>query len=210
MRTNVLRLPALVLVLALTSVVGCSDDGEDASGLDGESSSDISASESLTMATEIALGTFTAINSGTVSSIAVAAGTNIPINVQYTGLINCPLGGRISLSGSASGSIDDNGSGSIFIQVLESIVDCAYGFDNGTRTVTINGAPSLSATGTFTFLNGQPGTQQTVRIGGGFNYDAQPGRTGFCAVSLTILMNLTAGTASISGTVCGNSMNFNV
>lgn len=196
-----LRVPAILLAVFL--VGGCGGDG-DATGPE----SGVSASESATLAEDVMGALEGALNSGSQPG-AAAVPAAIPINVQYSNMAQCPLGGVISVSGSATGSIDaETGTGSIFVQVLESITDCRYAF--GTSELEINGNPNLSATGTFTFVGGQMGTQQTVRVGGGFNWQRDPGGSGFCAVNLTVILNTVGGGASVSGTFCGHQMDFEV
>ena len=112
--------------------------------------------------------------------------------------VNCTAGGRIEVSGTVSGNIDNNGSGALFMQMTETITDwnCIGGF-------VINGDPYISVTGTFTFLNGAPATQQTMHMGGGFKWGTAANKS--CQLSLTTLFSQN-GHGTVSGTACGEAV----
>lgn len=204
MRTKLMRAVAALAAVALA--IACSSD--DGTGPE-EASSPINASESLAMANTMMGAMSETFASGSQQSVALSGGESIPININYSHAQACPGGGTLSLSGSASGSLDtETGTGSVFVQVLETANDCGFGFTE--RQVIINTAPTLSATGTFSFVGGQLGTQQTVRVGGGFNFQIDGATTGFCAVNLTVNLSPTPGGTTTSGTVCGHQVNFSV
>ena len=137
------------------------------------------------------------------SSVEAANGVaSVPINFQYSSTHSCPVGGRAGANGSLTGSIDnETGDGVLWLQIIFTYTDCA--FSVGTRSVTINGNPSLTLNGTFTFLGGQPATQQTLGLSGALSTSVIP----FCAISLTFTV-VTAGngTSTVSGTVCGRQV----
>ena len=203
MRT--IRMCAVVPLFAVVVALGCSSDSAGPE----EASSPITAGESLAMANDLMGAMSAAFASGSMQNVALSAAESVPININYSHSEACDAGGTLSLSGSASGSLDVNtGTGSVFVQVLETANDCDFGFTE--RQVIINTAPTISATGTFTFVGGQLGTQQTVRVGGGFNFTIDGATTGFCAVNLTVNLSTTPGATTTSGTVCGHQVNFSV
>jgi hypothetical protein len=121
------------------------------------------------------------------------------IPLSYTS--NCTVGGRIEVSGDISGTTTD-GSGYLTISATETITDweCITGF-------IINGDPYITLSGTFSFLNGQPATQQTMTISGGFEWGSTAAES--CQISLTINYNSDGG-ATMSGTICGYSVSASV
>jgi hypothetical protein len=195
-------------LLAAGVALGCSDSSGPGDALTDSEASQISA--------QISNVTIAALNSQTTSASPMSAPSlassfesanalaSIPINFQYSSTHSCPVGGRAGANGSLTGSIDNTtGDGVLWLQIVFTYTDCA--FSVGTRDVTVNGNPSLTLTGTFSFLGGQPATQQTLRLSGALSTSV----IGFCAISLT--MNVATagnGTTTVSGTVCGRSVNY--
>ncbi len=120
------------------------------------------------------------------------------VNVSVQQRTNCTAGGNISVSGSMTGSLDNNGSGVLSTQVTETISDwqCITG-------IVINGDPYMSAVGTFSFLNGQQSTAAQISFGGGFKWTGN--NTGSCQIQMTMLF-YPNGTAHLSGSACGRSV----
>ncbi|MCH7717414.1 MAG: hypothetical protein IH876_14880 [Gemmatimonadetes bacterium] len=195
-------------LLATGLALGCSDSA----GPDNDTLSDGEVSQ---VSAQVFAVTMAALNSPTTngspvlasslaSSVEAANGlASVPINFQYSSTHSCPVGGRAGANGSLTGSIDNQtGDGVLWLQIVFTYTDCA--FSVGTRSVTINGNPSLTLNGTFTFLGGQPATQQTLSLSGALSTSVIP----FCAISLTFTV-VTAGngTSTVSGTVCGRQVN---
>ena len=120
------------------------------------------------------------------------------VNVSVTGRTTCTAGGTINVTGSMTGSISDQGSGALFLQVTETITDwqCVGGF-------VVNGDPYMSAAGTFTFFSGVLNSPATVSIGGGFRWGSTAAQS--CQMQLTVLAYAN-GTGHTSGTVCGHQV----
>ncbi len=121
------------------------------------------------------------------------------VNVSVQQRTNCQTGGYINVTGSMTGSIDNNGTGVLQTQITETINSwsCIGGF-------TINGDPYLSASGTFSFLNGQLGTAASIMFSGGFAWSGNG--SGNCQVAMTMLFNQN-GSGHLSGTACGQGVN---
>ncbi len=201
MRTATLRLP-VVLAAALALSLGCG--GDDGTGTDDGGA--ITQAETDLLATEVINAALEALangQAGTPPSPPRAIGGSqaaVLIYVDYFNRVTCEHGGRMEVSGNLSGSIDnETGSGQAWLQVLITFTDCGMG--NANNPVVINGNPYLSMTGTFSFLNGAPATQQTLRLGGALSLP------GFCAFNVTMLYATAAtATTSISGTICGRDV----
>ncbi|NIR46069.1 MAG: hypothetical protein GWN99_16705 [Gemmatimonadetes bacterium] len=191
MRTLNLRLASVLLAAAF---LGC---GGDSTGTDGEAMTEEAAA---VMAGEILGALVGALDS---PSGAPAPSAPVAINVQYSHRHFCPAAGHVDVSGSLTGSFDsETGSGSAWLQVLATLTDCTFEV-NGIASV-LNGDPYLSTTGSFTWLNGAPATQQSIDIGGALDRDGQ-----FCAINLSVIYSID-GTTTYSGTVCGYSINGSV
>ncbi len=198
---------SIAALLATAIALGCSDS----SGSDGDELSD---AELDVFASQLTSFTVTAINeggsSGSASLVGALDGMNaalataldpIPINFQYAHTQSCPVFGRTGANGSITGSIDSNtGDGVLWLQIVFTYTDCT--FSTGQRDVEVNGNPSLTLTGNFTFVGGQQGTQQTLTLSGALLIDGV-----FCAISLTMNLGTGTGSTTVSGTVCGRSVN---
>jgi hypothetical protein len=132
---------------------------------------------------------------------------DVLVNAQVDDTANCARGGYLHVLGAMTGSLDNNGSGVLSMQLTESIVACAMAAADG-NTVTVDGDPYLSAVGTFSYLNGAPSSTQHVHFGGGFRWSFTSGASGSCSVSLDLyLPNNTSSQTTLSGTVCNFSVN---
>ncbi|HEU4990771.1 MAG TPA: hypothetical protein VFT41_13380 [Gemmatimonadaceae bacterium] len=120
------------------------------------------------------------------------------VNVSVQQRTNCTSGGYINVLGSMTGSIDQNGSGVLSLQVTESIN--GWKCDGGW---TIDGDPYLSAAGTFPFLNGALSSAASISFGGGFRYTGPV--SGSCSEQMTLLLYQN-GSGHLSGTMCGRQV----
>ena len=195
-----------MLVLPALALAGCSDG----TGPDGMSDGDAQL-----IAFEVTSASIGALNSGTASSAvqgfdtrgASASAVPVALNFNYSHTESCPLFGRIGVTGRMSGSIEtDTGSGVLWLQITETLTDCTFDTTNG--DLVVNGSPSITLTGNFTFLNNQPATQQSLTLSGGFRWQFDDGNSRFCALNLTMNISYGGGATTVSGTVCGNPVNF--
>lgn len=189
-------------VLLLAAAAGCS-----ASSLTGSSNKGISQSAVNSLVTQFASAFGNGMKSahllapapdrGTLGGGPAASATLV--NVSVSQRTNCTAGGYINVTGSMTGSMDNNGSGVLSMQVTETINSwqCISGY-------TVDGAPYLSAAGTFSFLNGQQATAASISFGGGFQWSGNG--SGTCNVQMTMLFNPN-GTGHLSGTACGYPVN---
>ena len=186
-----------LLTLGLLGLVGCSvsDIAGSGDGADQPSGAQASAfAEQFASAFSNGLSNVSAsmaprLSSAPAASVGKAA--LVPINQQVTGRTNCTSGGRIEVNGSLTGNIDQNGSGILLLQVLETITDwrCIPPF-------VINGDPYLSAAGSIPFLNGQMSSAATFNFGGGFKWGTSAADS--FQINMTLIIN-PDGSGRISG-----------
>jgi hypothetical protein len=124
--------------------------------------------------------------------------TSCMINQSISARRTCVTGGAINVTGNISGSISNTGSGVIQISATETISDWSC-----LPPLMINGDPYISLTGTFSFLNGVPATQQHVGIHGGIKWGTAAEQS--CQISLDTNFNRD-GTGRTTGTVCGHTI----
>lgn len=195
----------LILVAMSFTLVSCGDllgldDDDDDTAVLPINLSSMQQWESEALAEDISSAFADAFSNMTVSSAGASEkASSAMVNASTTWTTTCTAGGQITVNASLSGSLsDDTGTGVISASATETITDwaCVSG-------KIMNGDPYISAVGTFSFMNWQPSTQQSVSISGGVKWGALA--TESCQISLTInLPTATSSTSSVSGTVCGN------
>jgi len=123
----------------------------------------------------------------------------VQVNVNVQTRTNCTAGGYIEVAGSMTGSISDQGTGALLLQVLETISDwrCVGSY-------VVNGDPYISAAGTFSFLNGNLSEPASISVGGGFKWGGTAAQS--CQMQMTVLA-YSNGTGRYSGTVCNHAVN---
>ena len=117
---------------------------------------------------------------------------------------NCPYGGSVSVSGDYDiGDFNTNtGEGTISFSLTESISSC--GVMSGDIEFTVNGDPNITVGGDITIaqVNQTFDISGTYTMNGGFRYTSDDGRSGSCAMNVSVNYE----TFSVSGSICGNSL----
>ena len=139
--------------------------------------------------------------------------STIPINIPVDNTVSGPQGGNIHVIGSITGSmtLDDHTSavlsGIMILGLTETIN--AYAFKSNGQTYTMNGAPYISLTGTFTLLPGGTmfGTASSMQIGGGVRVTG-PAYDQTINFNITININSSGTGGDVSGTIGGVSINY--
>jgi hypothetical protein len=115
----------------------------------------------------------------------------------------CPLGGKVTLSGSVER--ERNGEGAVEFTLAATGVktDCTRQARNE-LTLTVNGTFSLEAYRKR--VNGQPVGPQTTTKKGQFDWARSDGETGSCEFDLTSVRDPAAGKRTVKGTICGREI----
>ena len=206
---RVIRITRVVCAIAIAALLaGCGGSSGSSDDGGGDSGAGLSETQATAFAEQIAGSAVNAMNNMDVNASASQAiktvqcntetGTctyNIPISYRT----NCTAGGRMELSGGITGTTNIDGDGILQIGVTQTITDweCITGY-------IINGDPYVSLTGTFTFDGGAPATRNDMTISGGFKWGTTAAES--CQISLSIIF-YSDGSGTISGTVCGYSIN---
>jgi hypothetical protein len=119
-----------------------------------------------------------------------------PIDEQLA----CPSGGTATDRGRIAGVLDATLTGDAALEATQGFAGC-----KPNASLTIDGAPGTTATGTARFVNGQLADTQTVRIAGSVRY-ASAGESGTCAVDVAVTFSR-ALRGSASGSACGEPFN---
>lgn len=136
-----------------------------------------------------------------------------PINIQVDNYQYGTEGGYIHVLGSVTGSmsVDDNSGaflgGTMLLGLTETIN--AYTFISNGQTYTINGAPYISLTGTFTLMpdGATFGTASSMQIGGGVRVTG-PNVDETINIQITIIVNANGSGGHVSGTCGGESIDY--
>lgn len=138
------------------------------------------------------------------ANVTVALNDTIPCE----GNGNVVVAGHLSVSGNQTGT-----SGTFGFDYTVAHHGCQITTTNG-KTFTINGDPNLKAQGDFTFTSGTNTEtfQGSLSYDGKFNWTSSDGRAGACGVDLAAnydftFSTTTTGTATLTGSVCGVSVN---
>lgn len=125
-----------------------------------------------------------------------SSGTSCNVPISYTG--PCSGGGTIAISGEISGMLNTAGTGDFGTQITVTPTNCAV---SGT---TFNGDPSITIAGQIALTDDNISYPITFTETGGISYGPNP--SGSCQVNVSYSFNANL-TCSVTGTVCGQSVN---
>ena len=137
---------------------------------------------------------------GNLACDKACAGGSCTLTCPIDEQLACPSGGTATDKGRIAGVLDASLTG-------DATLDTAQGYSGckPNASVTIDGAPGTTATGTARFVGGQLADTQTVRIAGTVRY-ASTDKSGTCRVDLTVTFSR-ALHGSAAGTACGEPVN---
>ena len=143
-------------------------------------------------ADSVPLGNLTCQKTCTSASCAVTC----PIDERF----DCPAGGSATNRGQIAGTLDAELSGEAALAATQTYSAC-----RPNATLTIDGAPSTTATGSARFAKGQLADEQTVRVAGAVSYVSTVEGSGQCAVDVRVTFNRSLK-GSASGSACGRTV----
>jgi hypothetical protein len=193
----------LLFLVSVTVLTGCKKDESEGSTFDNKA-----------LINEVFKAGMTGYSSGMAGkSFIKSAESSYPINVSVESTTQGPEGGSIHVLGSITGTMnidDQTGSflgGTLLLGLTETINDYAFLY-NGQK-YTMNGAPYLSLTGTFTI---QPdgatfGTASSMHFSGGVQVTG-PGFDETINMDITIIINTTGTGGTVSGSIGGEQVNY--
>jgi len=133
-------------------------------------------------------------SSGDCTSTPNEISCNVPIS--YSG--PCPEGGTIAITGDISGTLDTVGTGNFGTQITVTPTSCAV------ADTTFNGDPDITISGQISLTDDNVSFPVTFTEGGGISYGPNP--SGSCQVNVTYSFSSNL-TCTVTGTVCGQSVN---
>ena len=183
------RRPRLALVLAVLAPLGVSCSS---------STTDPSPAPALSASEAASIGS--ALNARTFDAVIAQAGPTLR-GATGTVSVPCPEGGTVAVTYTVAGARDSTHAGVIAATTTLTPQHCAE--STGSRTVTIDGDPSVRSTLTVTLPSGTTsGAVVAGHVIGAVKIDGAS-----CALDYTVSSSISAGTTTVTGTVCGRSIN---
>jgi hypothetical protein len=137
---------------------------------------------------------------GNLTCEKTCAGASCTVTCPIDERVNCPAGGSATDKGQIAGTLDAELSGEAALAATQTYSAC-----QPNAKLTIDGAPSTSASGNARFVKGRLADEQTVHIAGAVTYVSTTDGSGRCDVDLRVTFNQALkGTAR--GAACGESI----
>jgi hypothetical protein len=120
---------------------------------------------------------------------------------------SCPRGGNIRMQGTIVDDTNAQGTGPVSLQFTQTPNGCRV--DTDERGIfEMNGNPNLGFSFSANFIDDEPAEEfLTAKYTGGFRWNGD-GRTGSCSMDLTFRISWLSDAVTVTGTLCGNSVNF--
>jgi hypothetical protein len=129
----------------------------------------------------------------------------VPVNRTFTNTHPCPAGGTVTISGSSVGTSDPVAHNlSVTTTATKTDAACAFNARNGVLTLT--GNPNVALVTTVNIVAGKPVGPQTQSHKGSVSW-ARGTKSGTCNVDVTSTFDPTAATFTVTGTMCGRTVN---
>lgn len=199
-----LRVPAVTAVLSAFALAAC---GKDSTSPPAEVTIDQAASmeiayELMAMIWEIGFGGGLFGLSVHDGGLAAQKGSVEAAEVQtISQTAACPQGGTVKVDGTFTDARDENGAGTVTVDLRQAPSDCGIQTSRGLFRVT--GAPELHAQATATTTHWEGPDTITVDLRGGYTWTG-PGGQGSCTMDVKYTFNFAGQvTAQVSGTMCG-------
>lgn len=128
-----------------------------------------------------------------------------PVNRTFTNTRNCPVSGTVTVSGTSTGTSDPVAR-NLSVSNTSTKTDAACAFNTKNGVLTITGNPNVKMTGTTNIVAGKPTGLQTQTHKGSYTW-SRGGKTGTCDVDVASSFDPTTGTFTVTGTMCGHTVN---
>lgn len=130
----------------------------------------------------------------------------VPINTTFTRTSQCPKGGTVTVTATIKGEMDA-ATRSMTTTTTATKTDNACAFQGKDAVITVTGDPNLVLTSNRKIVNGTMSGPQTSTQKGGFKWSTSAGKSGTCQVDITSTIDPTAKTRTVTGTMCGKTVN---
>lgn len=160
------------------------------------------------LADAMSLEAFTAAEAGAEADVSpdgavtFDAGAAVPVTYtrEFTETVQCPAGGTVVTSGTATGERDREArSWSRELSATRTYTVC--GFPVGDVALTVDGSLSLEAS--MARVAGEPQGTQSVSLVGSFDWSTADGREGTCDVDMHASFAPDTHTRTVTGDFCG-------
>jgi hypothetical protein len=188
------RTVAVIVALALPAVA-CSDSSGPEGALRNQDAMEIFAElmfavSMATMGSELGFG-------------EQAASAALSGSGPFSSTVACDGGGSITVSGSSSDNINNSGTGTLTGSYTQTPNNCVVGISRG--NVVVSGDPNLTGSWSASYSNGNPVGNMTYSWQGAYRYNGAV--SGRCSMNITSSINMSTYSGSVSGTMCGQTIN---
>lgn len=124
---------------------------------------------------------------------------------EFSRTRTCRFGGSVTVEGTALGTWDpDTRTATLDVDAVKLHRNCVV--MPGDRKLTLNAAPGLDVAAHRRWVAGEPSGLQTHSLEGKVNWRLEDGRGGTCTVDLLAVFDPDAGTRSVTGEICGRTV----
>lgn len=186
-------------LFATLAIAACADDG---TGVEGDA---MTRAEATALASAIALSSEGATAEGlaeVTQSGGDGAGT---ITFTRTATHPCPQGGEVAVELNATVDYDEQAQ-SFDLDADGILTHDGCSFEHEGERFTVDGDPGLSLEAHAAAEGGEPVGDWTSSVVGAFLWTADDGRDGRCVIDLSTITDFTATNRSVSGEVCGHTI----
>lgn len=178
----------------------------------GSTGDPLSDAEVQELAAELVAASFT---SGSFSRSGPLRAPAVEITLTINETNACEGGGTVTVNGTFKASVNDQtGSGTFTLDYTSTPNGCVINTSSG-KVFTVTGDPNIKVNGTFDVTQTTSGgtVKGDLTHNGKFKWTSNDGRAGGCGIALKVTYNFTtsdtstSGSATMSGTACGTSIN---
>lgn len=191
-----MRIGVFGTLAAALLVTACSDSTAPSEG-------GLTRAEALAIAAEVARAGEDAYSQTAQASVA-ADGQISSISIDHESQHPCPVSGFAALALTVDLSFD-GGSRTLDYHAAGNVTHQACAFVENGVTLTVDGEPNIAFDARLTAGNGTLGPY-SVTFEGAFDWNASDGRDGHCVIDLDAVTNFVGRQQTVTGTVCGHSV----
>ena len=193
-----------LLLCPLAFVLACGGDD------DNQSTTTLDSTQSKAVASALLAGVGTAISGGSNVSPKFGGPNFATSEVSIDETENCDVSGTVDIDGDITVDFDEtNNTLDSNHTLTQTFNDCTETDENG-NDITVDGSITYAGTMDFAVSDTNVSGTSTGTLDGAVTVSGEGVETGTCAVDISVAVEVNGSsfTSTVSGTVCGESVNF--